>query len=191
MRGGRASRFSALPIGLGLLAIGLGFIGYLDATPKLSASSALYRSLQLLVIDYKGPASGAPWTLEVARYLAAFVVAYALIAVAAALARERAGLLRLRLLTRGHYVVIGLGTYGAASAARLRGTQRTVAAVESNPAGPRVPGTRSHRVPVIIGDGRDRRILERVELPRASHVLVGSGGGFDELGDSRPLPGAS
>lgn len=172
-RGGR--RLAALPVGVGLVAVLLGWIGYLDAAPELSPSSALYRSLQLLVLEYSGPAADVPLTLELARFLATLVLAYALIALVVALARERVDRLRLRLGMRKHYVVIGLGAEGAAIATRLRTNGAPVVGVEADPAGSRIPGARSHGAPVVVGDGRDLRILALAQLQKASNVLIVAG----------------
>lgn len=168
-------RRGAIPLGLGLLAVVLGWVGYLGADPGLSPLSALYRSLQLLVLEYSGPAEGVPWSLELGRYLAAFVLAYALVALAIALAREHMERLRLRIGMSDHYVMIGLGEDGAAIAARLRERGASVVAIEADPAGSRIPGARSHGAAVIVGDARDLRILSAAQLPKSSSVLVSAG----------------
>src|SRR5687767_12342726 len=97
---GRPPGAIAITLALGLVAVVLGYWGYSEADASLDFPDTLYRSLQLLVLEYNGPPTDAPWQLEAARYLAAIVVAYALLSVLVIVARERADALKLRLLTR-------------------------------------------------------------------------------------------
>jgi len=103
------------------------------------------------------------------------VLASAVLAVLATLTRERADALRLRLATRGHYVVVGLGSQGARVVARLREKGATAVGIESDRSAARVPGARAHGAIVIYGDGRDTRILDRAQVRRAVHVLIVAG----------------
>ena len=68
---------------------------------------------------------------------------------------------------RGHVVVVGLGQVGLRLCQELRGLGLPVVAVEKSPAAPSVPRAKQLGIPVVIGDGEDRELLERVCLRRA------------------------
>ncbi len=76
---------------------------------------------------------------------------------------------------RGHVVVVGLGQVGLRLCQELRGLGLPVVAVERSAGAPSVRRARALRIPVVIGDGEDREVLERVHLARARALAcVGS-----------------
>lgn len=158
----------------GAITIGLGFAGHRALDPGLGFADALYESMQLLTLEYNGPREP-PWQLEVARYLGALTLALAVIAILAAFARDRADRLRTRLLTRGHHVVVGLGTRGVSATGRLAAAGRRVVAVDVDRHSPGALAARAEGVPVIVGDAREARTYRDAAAPRARHVLISLG----------------
>jgi len=86
------------------------------------------------------------------------------------------GLLGPRALPRrGHVVVVGLGQVGLRLCQELRALGLPVVAVERSASAPAVRIARGLRIPVVIGEGEDRAVLERVRLGQARALAaVGS-----------------
>jgi len=105
---------------VGLGALILGFVGFKRADGSLSVWDALYRDLQLIVLEGSAlEGLTVPWELQVARFLVPFVAAYAGLKGLAALFREQVGLLLVRLVPH-RIVVCGLGERGSLIARSLR-----------------------------------------------------------------------
>jgi Trk K+ transport system NAD-binding subunit len=68
---------------------------------------------------------------------------------------------------RDHVVVIGLGQVGLRLCAHLKTMGIRVLAVERDPLAPNLRHTRALRIPVLVGNAADRRVIERMSLPRA------------------------
>ncbi|WP_432180702.1 NAD-binding protein [Streptomyces sp. NBC_00063] len=78
---------------------------------------------------------------------------------------------------RGHVIVVGLGQVGLRLAARLKDLGVKVVAVERNPQAACLPLARALNIPVILGRGGDRFLLERLSVRRARGLAaVGSDG---------------
>ncbi len=90
-----------------------GTCGWLEADPALQWYDALYRAIQLFVLDM--PEQKPPPTLNVARWLALFVAFYAVAEVLLAVFTQQKQLLHAR-LRRNHIVVIGNGPEAASLA---------------------------------------------------------------------------
>jgi voltage-gated potassium channel Kch len=159
---------------LGTAAVALGFWGFREAAPSLSAGDALYHAIQLLALSYNGPEQP-PWQLELGRYLGALTLALAVIAVLAAFARERADRLWVRLTARGHHVVVGLGARGLTVAGRLDADGNRVVAIDSDPAVESRVSARARDLPVIVGDARSPRTYRDAAASRAEHVFISLG----------------
>lgn len=67
----------------------------------------------------------------------------------------------------GHVVVVGLGQVGFRLCLELRALGIPVVAVESEASGPFVRLAAQRKIPVVIGNGMDRYVLERLSLGRA------------------------
>lgn len=84
------------------------------------------------------------------------------------LSRRLTGIFGTRTIPRsGHVVVAGLGQVGFRLCLELRALGIDVVAVEQDPHAPNVALARGLKVPVVIGRGGDRYVLERLSLPRA------------------------
>jgi hypothetical protein len=68
---------------------------------------------------------------------------------------------------RDHVVIVGLGQVGLRLAVALRRLRVPVIVIERDAAGPNLRLARSFGVPVFLGHGQDREVLERVGLGRA------------------------
>lgn len=84
------------------------------------------------------------------------------------LSRRLTGIFGTRTIPRAdHVVVVGLGQVGFRVCLELRALGIGVVAVEQDPNAPNVALARGLKVPVVIGRGGDRYVLERLSLGRA------------------------
>lgn len=82
---------------------------------------------------------------------------------------------------RGHVVVVGLGQVGLRLCQELRGLGLPVVAVEKSPQAPSVQRAKRLGIPVVIGDGEDREVLERVCLGRARALAAVASDDIDNI----------
>lgn len=157
-----------------LLALLLGYLGYREALPESSHADALFRSLQLFVLEGGVPNGGTPWQLNVARFLAPAVIAYAAIAGILLLARDQVQQWRTRLFSRGHVVVVGLSAEAREVARQLLAAGRRVVVVGLDDASPSAAaaGLRELGATVVEAEPTDGAMLARVRLERATDVVI-------------------
>jgi hypothetical protein len=135
----------------------------------------LFRSIQLLPMQYAGFDERVPWTLQVARFLLPALAIYAAVKAVAALYVEQVRALGLRFLWRNHVVVCGLGERGLAIVRRLREAGRSVVAIELDRENHFLAPCRETGAVAIIGDARDRQVLQRARLRYATHLIATCG----------------
>lgn len=160
-----------------LAALLLGFIGYQEALPGQSRSDALFRSLQLFVLEGGVPADGTPLQLNVARFLAPTVLGYAAIAGILLLARGQVRQWRTRLLARGHVVVVGGSSDAREITRQLLASSRRAVIVGAE--GGDLPSATVSLgeigATVLEGDATDRVMLARARPDRATDVVIAPG----------------
>ncbi len=78
----------------------------------------------------------------------------------------------------GHVVVVGFGQVGLRLCEELRRLGLPVVAVERDASSPRLRLARRLRVPVVLGNGEDRGLLERLRIDRAIALVAA---GSDDL----------
>jgi TrkA-N domain/RyR domain len=160
---------------LALVALVLGYIGFAQvyADEDYRPGELLYRSLQLFVLE-SGAVNDAtaPLSLEIARVLAPAVAAYAAIRGIVILFGEQLALVGLRFRLHDHVVIAGLGRKGFALAKALREAGERVVVIERNAAHPAIVGCRERKIPVLVGDAADQRLLLRTNLGKARALVV-------------------
>ncbi|MFM9370650.1 NAD-binding protein [Streptomyces sp. Da 82-17] len=82
---------------------------------------------------------------------------------------------------RNHVIVVGLGQVGLRLSARLRDLGVKVVAVERNRQASCLPLARSLDIPVVIGRGGDRFLLERLSVRRARALAAVASDGLDNI----------
>ncbi|EFL37102.1 potassium uptake channel [Streptomyces viridochromogenes DSM 40736] len=82
---------------------------------------------------------------------------------------------------RGHVVVVGLGQVGLRLSAQLRRLGLRVVAVERNPHAPCLPLARALGIPVVLGRGGDRFLLERLCVRRARALAAVASDGLENI----------
>jgi hypothetical protein len=143
-----------------------------------SLVDAAYMGVRTLVTVGSNPslehASG--WTKAVAALLMLAALAFTAIFTAGLvnrlLDRRLVTIFGRRVMPRDdHVVVVGLGQVGLRLCVRLREAGLAVAAVERDADGLGVRLAPSYDVPVVVGEGSDRKLLARLDLGRA-HALA-------------------
>jgi TrkA-N domain/RyR domain len=160
---------------LALTALVLGYIGFSKVyeDENFRPGELLYRSLQLFVLE-SGAVDEAdvPLSLEIARVLAPAVAAYAAIRAVVLLFGEELALVGLRFRLRDHVVVVGLGRKGFALAKALHAADTRVVVIERNAANPAIAGCRERRIPVLVGDASDQRLLHKANVGKARCLVA-------------------
>ena len=174
----RLVRFAATLAGLALISA-----LYFELTAGLTPLDALAYAVTLLtgasLVTSLDPTT-APATLKVYA-IGLSLVGAALVAVVYALITD--ALIRSRLMQTlgrrtvpssisGHVIVCGLGTIGYRVVQGLLARGATVVAVETDENGRFVAPARSLGIPVVIGDARQREVLEQVGLGRCRALVA-------------------
>jgi predicted dinucleotide-binding enzyme len=162
-------------VALGLVAIGLGYIGlakyFAQAGERRSLLDVAYFILCLFVVE-SGEVSGAlPWELSVARVLAPLVPAWAILRAAAILFREQLQTLRL-LLTTQHVVICGLGRKGLQLAREFRARGDRVVVIEEDADDDAVRTCRELGVTTLVASATDSTTLSKARVPYAHRVFA-------------------
>ncbi len=165
-------------IGLGLLVLVLGTIGYEQLHgAHYGFLDAFYRAIGLFTFG-GAVAPPVPPALQVARILGPILTGYAVLGALVLLSREQAQILGIRLFARDHVIVAGLGAGGSSLALALDDRDVRLVVIESSPTNPRLAGARERGVGVLIGDATDHALLRKAGVRRARHLvaLCGSDG---------------
>ncbi len=175
----RSTRLLWTAVVIAVVAFVLGVVGFLRA--GVPFPSAVYSTLQLFTLNFAAPndSGSYPVVLEIARFLAPAVTLLAAGTIAARLFRDEFDRTTARYAFRGagnHVIVCGLGDLGTTTVRLLCG-DRHVVAIEHDRSCPAISTVRSLGVPVVVGDGRVERTLERAGIGSAS-LLIWTTGGF-------------
>lgn len=148
----------------------LGFVGYRQAEPALDLLTAQYKSVQLFVLEGGVVEGDTPWALELARFLAPLVLAYAAVRAIMLIARDRVTAWRTRLFARAHVLIAGDSPDAAIAADQMLAAGRSVVVITRVLA--QFDGHRERGAAVLEGDPRDRHVLARGRPDRATDVVV-------------------
>lgn len=151
----------------------VGFQQYMSGHGRQgSVIDSFYRMLTLFELDGYDVEPPIPWTMEVARFLAPALLGYAVFRGVMAVFRSQLELAGIRLLTRGHVVVAGLGEMGFRLAAAFRARGFRVIAIEIDEAGGHIQSARERGIIVLGGDARDPRMLGKARVDHARYLLA-------------------
>ncbi|MGO9252243.1 MAG: NAD-binding protein [Mycobacterium sp.] len=163
--------------GAGVAAFVLGCIGSWHFLPKAYPQThtnfidAAYLSLKGFVIN-STEVPGAPWQLDVSRYVAPVVTGWAGISALGLLFRDRVQQLKIPWM-RGHVVICGLGEHvGIEFLRHLREARIRAVVVELNADNPGIGLCRSLGAPVIVGDAQRLKTLQAAGAHNARRVLA-------------------
>jgi voltage-gated potassium channel Kch len=158
-----------------VLVVALGTVGFTryqqGAVGLDSLATRVYKSLQLFALESGAVDGSLPWQLEVARFAAPLLAAFAIVQTLAAVFRAQVESLRLRLV-RDHVVVAGLGRKGRFLAQELLRRGDRVVVIEADDSNAELDTLRSVGGLVVIGDSRTADTLRRAKIERASHLVA-------------------
>lgn len=170
----------------GCLALGLAYSGFREiGAPRQTVSDSVYHALRVFRLDADVPDGQVPWQLDVARFLAPLVVAYAALAAALALARHRVEAWLVRRRAHDHVVVIGSGEHANAVVEALRhdrdSRDKFVVVVDDGRDSARRSGLRAAGARVITADTSQPAAARAARVHRARDVVILVGSDSDNL----------
>lgn len=157
-----------------LTALTLGTSGYYHyhvGEEAVSFSNALYHAAQLFLLHSPHFGEPVPWTLEIARWLAALSTIFLIFDFAIRFFyREKTGLKLQRL--KNHSIVCGLGSKGMAVVEKLYQTDKKIVAVEKFPNADTEERLRRMGIPLVTGDATKKEILLEARIKSAKSVYA-------------------
>ncbi|MEW6533589.1 MAG: RyR domain-containing protein [Thermodesulfobacteriota bacterium] len=155
----------------------LGFAQYLkpkeDWTPN--ALDMLYRTFQLIVLESGSIEGHAGWPFEVARFLAPPLAALTALKAFTTILRDKLRLVWLKWFGKNHAIICGLGRKGMRFATGLLEFRQLVVVVEKDENNEYVRKCKERGGIVLIGDARDRSMMERARLDKAQALICACG----------------
>jgi voltage-gated potassium channel Kch len=152
----------------------LGTIGAEREFPSYSIFDDFYVALSLFALGGFGDPP-LPLSLQIARIIAPIITGYAVVQAVTLLFRDNLQLVQVSLFGRDHVVTAGIGSTGSRLVRALDDADFPVVAIERDRTSPGLLLCRDHGISVIKGDARDKLVLRRTQLPRASHLFVACG----------------
>jgi hypothetical protein len=170
-----AERTAIVLVAAGLAFI-LGYLGY-RAVPgnAYSPSDAVYASLDLFVLHPSPTPGGVPLELNIGRFLAAGVAAYAVLAALTAVLRERWEAWWISHFARNHTVVVGSGPAAHVPIEALRAAKEQVVVLASPTVKDDGAALRAAGAMVLAGDPGEPAIAARARVAHAKRVIIISG----------------
>jgi len=162
-------------VGLAVLSIILGTIGFMQvkrvAGEPADVLDAVYHSLRLFHMHFEGVPHPLPWTLQIARFLAPFVLLASLVKgfLYAARSHRRAFFHRSQ---RGHVVISGLGEKGLHLAREYRDKHRWVVVIEKSAQNELLSVCDREHIHYIIGDAAEPSVLKEARATEAADIIV-------------------
>jgi hypothetical protein len=157
-------------LGLAFVAVvAVGVVGYTRYQQSLGAlqpmGTRVYQSVQLFVLEGSMPGT-VPWQLQVARFAAPAVAAFAIVQAVLTVFRDQLDALRLQRV-HDHVVVAGLGRKGARLAHALLSREERVVVIDTDSDNPEIDTLRAAGALVVVGDARNRETQRRAGVERA------------------------
>lgn len=170
-----SSRQWWIVLGLGVLSLVLGTIGFLhgkgaDGQPQ-GGLDALYNSMCLFHMHFAQAPYPLPWELQIARFLAPFVLVVTLFKgfIFVARSHHRAFTHRSK---RSHVVICGLGQKGLQLARQYRSKGEWVIVIEKNPRNELLSTCDDEGIFYWIGDATEPAVLTHARASYAKEIIV-------------------
>lgn len=170
-----ARRQWLIVVGLGLLSLVLGTIGFMHGKGEHAEHTefleAVYQSMRLFHMHFDHTAQPVPWQLQVARFLAPFVLGITLVKgfIFVAHGHRRA---LLHGAQSDHIVICGLGQKGLQLARQCRKENKPVVVIEKDPRNELLRACDEAGVFYWIGDATESAVLARARAAYAKEVVV-------------------
>ncbi len=170
-------RFGVVLLVVGtMVTMALGYAGF-SLLPSVNGSipsvwDRIYLTFQLFVAESGYVAMPVSWQLEVARFLAPLVTAYAAVGALMLVFYEQYRLIWARLTYRNHIVICGLGKIGSLLLQPLQESSKRVIIIESNSENENIGLARDRGAVVLIGNPADPAVLQRARVALAERVIA-------------------
>ena len=166
----------------GLLAVGLGIVGFATCNPALSADTLIYRTVQLFYWGYSPWDASIelplPWTLATARWLAPLVLLSALFSVALSFFQKQIEAWQIRRMS-GHTIICGGGEKGRVLGQNLRDKKLPVVFIERDATC--AEALANDGFWTVQGDGTENAILANAGVQKAARLVALTGDDHDNL----------
>lgn len=174
VRLGERQRWWLLALGWMVL-FALGIVGFIRQSDELDLGTTffdhLYFTLQLAVLDYKGPTQNINWMLQIVRFTAPLMAAGTLLQSASVVFREQFARWRAR-RAAGHTVVVGLGPVGTRLVEALVADGRRVVALATGGSTSNAATVARLGVPIVDGNPVEPATLLAARGDRAGRIVA-------------------
>lgn len=159
---------------MALATLVLGFIGFyklsMSLGEKRSYLDIFYLTIQLIPLESGAVPGPVPWQLELARFFAPLIAAYAALRALMLIFRQQLQKLRLKFF-KDHVVICGLGRKGVVLSQRFRSRNDRVVVVEISESNDMIDQCRDQGIVVLIGDATDSEILRKSRVQKAKYLI--------------------
>jgi hypothetical protein len=163
---------------VGIIAFAMGVVGFGDYFKSQNMSRPPLDWIFLTIMMFRGiilQPGPLPLELEIARWVAIFIVLYAAVRALMALFYEQMHLLILRWLTSGHVVICGLGEKGARVAREFYKRGYSVAIIEKTLSKEMAQKCKEEGAVILNGNAIDVELLRRARIDRAKYLISALG----------------
>ena len=152
----------------------LGYVGFVDYFNSIGEARSpwgfLYLSLQLFMLESGAISEPLNWELQLARFLAPAIGAYAALQALALIFREQLEIVRLKFL--GNYIVIcGLSQRGRLFTERFLEQGYPVVVIELDEKNNMIKYCRDYGAIVLIGNATDKKMLLKAGVDKAKYLI--------------------
>jgi hypothetical protein len=159
---------------MALATLVLGFIGFSKLSTSLGENRSFldifYLTLQLITLESGAVSGPVPWQLELARFFAPLIAAYAALRALMLIFRQQFQKLRLKFY-KNHVIVCGLGRKGVVISQRFRSQSNRVVVIEINENNDMIDQSRDQGMVVLIGDATEHGMLRKARVHKAKYLL--------------------
>ena len=158
------------------LTLCLGATGFVLLVAETSAPvylpDVLYDAMQLFFLNFDQKKSPLPWQLEIARWMAPALSAYAIYKGLESILRDRFERLKVLLRYHDHVILCGLSRKSLKLATAYRRQNRQVVVIEKDAKHPAIDICRNQGIAVLIGDAASPMALKQAQLARAERLIA-------------------
>ncbi|MHA2103328.1 MAG: NAD-binding protein [Candidatus Hodarchaeales archaeon] len=147
-----------------------GFIGFSLENPTSSIFSIIYSILRLFILEGDFSTS-IPYELEIARFSAPLVLAYAGIRAVMAIFQDKIQDFELRFM-KNHVIICGLGEKGFQLLQDILESNRKVVVIEKNRENPYLIQLKTSKAIVVHADATEKSILRKVRIHEARYIIT-------------------
>jgi hypothetical protein len=155
----------------------VGFHNYLQPKENWTPTvlDVIYRTLQLIVLESGSIEGNIGLPLEFARFVAPPLAALTALKAFTTIFRDKLRLIWLKWFCKDHTIVCGLGRKGFQFVAGLLAQRLPVVVIEKDDSNEFIRKCKEQRAIVLIGDARDRGMLEKARLENAQTLVCSCG----------------